>query len=94
MITRQRKVQNMLDPKILYLTVIVESDDDGYMARCPGIQGGFAEGDTIEEAIFNCIDVVKMIAAYRTERGETLGINEISLSPNMQLSLSIPVGIN
>lgn len=84
----------MLDPKILYLTVIIEPNNDGYLARCPGIQGGFAEGDTIEEAIFNCVDVVKMIAAYRAERGETLGINEVSLSPNMQLSLSIPVGIS
>ena len=56
--------------KALYLTIVVESNDDGYLAHSPGIQGGFAEGDTIEEAIFNCIDVVKMIAAYRAERGE------------------------
>lgn len=46
----------------------MEANDDGYLARCPGIQGAFAEGDTIEEAIFNCIDVIKMIIAYRTER--------------------------
>jgi hypothetical protein len=32
-----------------------------------------AEGDTVEEALFNCIEVVKMIAAYRAERGESLG---------------------
>ncbi len=78
--------------KVLYLTIVVESDDDGYLARCPGIQGAFAEGDTIEEAIFNCVDVVKMIAAYRAERGETLGVNEIDLSPEMQFSIAIPVG--
>jgi len=58
--------------KVLYLTMVVESNDDGYLARCPGIQGAFAEGDTIEEAIFNGVDVVKMIATYRAERGETL----------------------
>jgi len=57
--------------KALYLTMVIEPNDDGYLARCPGIQGGFAEGDTIEEAMFNCVDVVKVIAAYRAERGET-----------------------
>ena len=29
-----------------------------------------AEGDTVEEAVFNGVDVVKMIAVYRAERGE------------------------
>ena len=57
--------------KALYLTMVIEPNDDGYLARCPGIQGAFAEGDTIEEAMFNCVDVVKVIAAYRAERGET-----------------------
>jgi len=74
--------------------MVIEANDDGYLARCPGIQGGFAEGDTIEEAIFNCVDVVKMIAAYREERGETLGVNQVDLTPETQFSLAIPVGIN
>ena len=78
--------------KVLYLTMVVESNNDGYLARCPGIQGAFAEGDTIEEAIFNCVDVVKMIAAYRAERGEALGVNEIDLAPETRFSLAIPVG--
>ena len=79
--------------KALYLTMVIEPNDDGYLARCPGIQGGFAEGDTIEEAMFNCVDVVKVIAAYRAERGETLGMHEVDLTPETQFSLAIPVGI-
>ena len=51
-----------------YLALVVEPNEDGYLASCPGIQGAFAEGDTIEEAIFNCVDVVKVIAGYRAER--------------------------
>jgi predicted RNase H-like HicB family nuclease len=58
--------------KALYLTMIIEPNDDGYLARCPGIQGAFAKGDAIEQAMFNCVDVVKVIAAYRAERGETM----------------------
>jgi len=84
----------MKDTRAVLLSFILEQNDDGYLASVPGIQGAFAEGDTIEEAMFNCIDVVKMIAAYRAERGESLGFNEIELTPNTRMTVSIPVGIN
>lgn len=64
----------MSDTKAVFLSIILTPNDDGYLASVPGIQGAFAEGNTIEEAIFNCIDVVKMIVAYRTERGENIRI--------------------
>jgi predicted RNase H-like HicB family nuclease len=66
----------MKDSKAVFLSLVIESEGEGYLAQCPGIQGAFAEGDTIEEAIFNCVDVIKMIASYRAERGERLGFNE------------------
>lgn len=55
--------------KAFWLSIVIEMNDDGYLASVPGLQGAFAEGDSIEEAVFNCVDVVKMIAAYRAERG-------------------------
>lgn len=48
--------------------MIVEPTNDGYLVSVPGMQGAFAEGDTGEEAVFNCVDIVKMIIAYRLER--------------------------
>jgi predicted RNase H-like HicB family nuclease len=83
----------MHNTKAILLSLIVETNDDGYLARCPGIQGAFAEGDTIEEAIFNCVDVIKMIATYRAERGESLGFHEVELTPETQMTVSVPVGI-
>jgi len=65
----------MRENRAVYLSLVLEVSDDGYLASAPGLQGAFAEGDTVEEAIFNCIDVVKLIAAYRSERGESLGFN-------------------
>ena len=59
----------MGDTRAVFLSLVLEASGAGYLASVPGIQGAFAEGDTIEEAIFNCIDVVKMIAAYRAEQG-------------------------
>ncbi len=59
----------MSGKKAFWLSIVIEMNDDGYLASVPGLQGAFAEGDSIEEAVFNCVDVVKMIAAYRAERG-------------------------
>ena len=62
----------MQDEKVSYLSIVIESNEGGYLARRPGIQGAFVEGDTIEETIFNCVDVVKMISAYRAKRSKRL----------------------
>ena len=62
----------MKTKKLAHLPVTIERNDDGFLANCPLIQGAFAERDTVEEAIFNCLDVVKMILEYRDERGEQL----------------------
>ncbi len=58
----------MQTTKIAHLPVTIELNEDGFLASCPLIQGAFAEGDTIEEALFNCLDVVKMILAYHGDR--------------------------
>jgi hypothetical protein len=47
----------MRETKAAYFSLVVEPNDDGYLAECPGLQGAFAEGESIEEAIFNCVDV-------------------------------------
>ena len=79
--------------RTIMLSLIVEPNDDGFLARCPGIQGAFAEGDTIEEAIFNCVDVVKMISAYRMERGEPLVAPEVDVTPPIRFALSFPMEV-
>lgn len=83
----------MISERILYLPIITELNDDGYLARCLDIQGAFAEGDTIEDAIFNCVDVIKLIIAYRMERGETPEVSSMEYAPNMRLSIAMPIGV-
>jgi len=80
----------MSNTRAVFLSLVLEANDGGYLASVPGLQGAFAEGDTVEEAIFNCIDVVKLIAAYRAERGETLGFNEVELTPATRITIAIP----
>jgi predicted RNase H-like HicB family nuclease len=83
----------MRDSKTAFLSMVVELNNGGYLARCPSIQGAFAEGDTIEEALFNCVDVIKMILAYRAERGESPRFDEVTLTSEMQVTVSVPVGV-
>ena len=40
---------------------------------------------SVEEAIFNCVDVVKMIAQYRAERGEPLTAQALEITPETQV---------
>lgn len=80
--------------RTLLLSMVIAPNDDGYLARCPSIQGAFAEGDTVEEAIFNCIDVVKMIYQYRKERGESLEMPGIEITSQNQLAFSMPMEID
>ena len=83
----------MHNEQAMLLSLLLEVNGDGYLASVPGIQGAFAEGDTMEEAVFNCIDVVKLIAAYRKERGETLGFNTVVMTPESRLAVAMPLGL-
>jgi predicted RNase H-like HicB family nuclease len=83
----------MHDSRAAFLPIVLERNEDGYLASVPGVSGAFAEGDSVEEALFNCVDVVKMIMAYRLERGESLDLNEVEIAPDTRLAVSMPVGI-
>jgi predicted RNase H-like HicB family nuclease len=83
------KLQEKNKPQLV--SVVIENNDDGYLARISGIQGAFAEGDTPQEAIFNCIDVLQMIIEYQKEQGKPLNLETIELSPNSYLTFAIPI---
>ena len=83
----------MRDSRAAFLPIVLERNEDGYLASVPGVSGAFAEGDCVEEALFNGVDVVKMIMAYRLERGESLDLNEVEIAPDTRLTVSMPVGV-
>jgi predicted RNase H-like HicB family nuclease len=83
----------MKDKKAVLVSFVIERNDDGYLVSVPSIQGAFAEGDSIEEAIFNCVDVLKMIFDYRRERGEAVGFDAVKLTAKTRMTVALPVGI-
>jgi len=56
--------------EIVQLPVVVSFDEDVYIAKCPTIQGAFAQGETPEDAVKELINVIQMIKEYRKERGD------------------------
>ena len=80
--------------RIAHVLLTVERNNGGFLARCPTIDGAFAEGDTVGEAIFNCVDVIKMICAYRKERGEKV-FEESSedLTARKEIAFTMPVEV-
>jgi predicted RNase H-like HicB family nuclease len=83
----------MKDKRAVLVCFVIEKNNDGYLASVPSIQGALAEGDSIEEAIFNCVDVLKMIFDYRRERGEPVAFDTVKLTANTRLTVALPVGI-
>jgi len=69
--------------------VVQENEGGGYIAQCNDIQGAFAEGDTPEDAIANCISIIDMIIAYKRERNERIAPKEQREIESV--SVSIPV---
>jgi len=80
--------------KALLASIIIQKNDDGYLATLPGVQGAFAEGDTVEEALFNCVDVVKLVFEFRKERGEELGFNTFNFNKSNTMTVAVPIGIS
>ncbi len=83
----------MKKSKAIMASIEIKRNGNGFLARIPGIQGAFAEGDTVEEAVFNCIDVAKMIFDYRKERNESLGFNEFDFTKNERMTFAFPIGV-
>ena len=52
----------------LYPVKVESHKEGGYQAKCPILQGAWADGETIEEAIANLQDIIRLILKYREER--------------------------
>lgn len=52
----------------LYPVNVEPHKEGGYHAKCPILQGAWADGETIEEAVDNLRDAIKLILKYREDR--------------------------
>jgi predicted RNase H-like HicB family nuclease len=62
-------------------SVIVERDEDGFVASCPELQGCYSQGDTYEEVMENIKDAISLnLEELRAEAQEIPAQHSISLS--------------
>jgi predicted RNase H-like HicB family nuclease len=59
------------------LPIIIEKDENGYLAYCPELQGCYTQGDTYEEALANVKDAIALHIQDRLENGESVTRPEI-----------------
>lgn len=53
-------------------SVVLEKDQDGYIAFCPELQGCYTQGETYEEVIENIKDAIRLHVEDRKEAGEEI----------------------
>ncbi len=59
--------------KVYNITVVVEKALDGsFLATCPTLQGCYADGETVEEALELIAGVIKMHIEDRLTNGEPI----------------------
>ncbi|MBM3332198.1 type II toxin-antitoxin system HicB family antitoxin [candidate division WOR-3 bacterium] len=59
------------------LPIIIEKNEDGYIAYCPELQGCYTQGDTYEEALANIKDAIALHIQDRVENGESVSRPEV-----------------
>ncbi len=63
------------------LSVVVEKDEDGYIAFCPELDGCYTQGETYEEVMDNIKDAMKLHIEDRVASGEEVtSFESISLT--------------
>lgn len=55
-----------------YPITIENHKEGGFHVKCPAIQGAWADGETVEEAINNLKSIITDILEYRQLKAETL----------------------
>ncbi|MCP9469905.1 MAG: type II toxin-antitoxin system HicB family antitoxin [Nitrospira sp.] len=53
-------------------SVVIEKDQDGYVAFCPALQGCYTQGTTYEEVLANIQDAIRLHCEDRLASGEEI----------------------
>lgn len=57
---------------MIYPAIIEQTEDSRYLVTFPDLEEALTEGETLEEAIFNAIEVLTLTLEGRMEEGLTI----------------------
>jgi len=58
--------------KTYRFSVVIEKDQEGYLAFCPELQGCYTQGKRYEEALENIKDAIRLHVEDRLKSGEEI----------------------
>lgn len=67
--------------------VVVEKNENGYLAFCPELQGCYTQGDTYEEALKNIKDAMKLHIEDRLATGEIIKQPEMTSLTQIEVAV-------
>lgn len=70
----------------LYPVIIDECEEGGFIAKCPVLQGCYAEGKTVKEAIGNLKDVIKVVSEFKNRHLKKFSIPRVGIQKSKLLS--------
>lgn len=75
----------------LYPITIEECEEGGYFAACPLLQGCYAEGENIQEAVANLKSVIKIVLEYKRKHAKKFSPPVVMMDKNSLNELRIAV---
>ncbi|MBI4239928.1 type II toxin-antitoxin system HicB family antitoxin [Candidatus Uhrbacteria bacterium] len=52
--------------------IVIEKDEEGYVASCPQLKGCYTQGDTYEDVLENIKDAIKLYCLELKDSGESI----------------------
>jgi len=67
--------------------ILIEEDGDGFYVECPALEGCATCGDTLEEAVNNIKEIIKLYLEWLEERHEEIPILIATNLPTVEVDI-------
>ena len=69
------------------VSIVIEKDEDGYFAFCPGLEGCQTQGDTIEEVLDNIQEAIELYLETLTEAEIKASLSKEILTTSLEVKV-------
>ncbi|MEZ5352359.1 MAG: type II toxin-antitoxin system HicB family antitoxin [Bryobacteraceae bacterium] len=67
------------------VSVVIEQDDDGCYAWCPGLKGYHSQGQTVEEALANVREAIELFLETLSEEERSTALRQVILTTAVEV---------
>jgi predicted RNase H-like HicB family nuclease len=70
------------------VTIIIEKDESGYYAYCPGLRGCHTQGDSLDEVLKNIKEAVELYIETLDEEEKRILLNKEILTISLEVQVA------